>query len=352
MSPEMPTRSIGSSTIEASVVGLGTWAIGGWMWGGTDEADSVAADPGLARRGRLADRHRSGLRPGPRGGDRRQGDQGTPRQGGAGDEVRPRLAHAAGQSLLRLRQRAGAPIPRQGVDRPRGRAEPAGASARTTSISTSPTGRIRRRPIEETMETLVMLRDQGKIRSIGASNLSEDDLRSLCGDRLARRDPGGVLDGQARHRDDAAAHRGRGRHLDAELLLAGARAPLGHGWDRSGRSPATTSARDNPRFSLANRAKVDSPHGGDRARSPKRTGPRKAQVVIAWTLQQPGITFALCGARNPDQARENARAGRIRLSTDEVDAIERCRDDPSDEPRRLRRTRWSTRTEHRLRGRV
>ena len=95
-----------------------------------------------------------------------------------------------------------------------------------------------------------------------------------------------------------------------------------------------------------------SPHGGDRARGRRRTGPRKAQVVIAWTLQQPGITFALCGARNPDQARENARAGRIRLSTDEVDAIERCRDDPSDESRRLRRTRWSTRTEHRLGGRV
>ena len=43
MSLEMPTRPIGSSTIEASVVGLGTWAIGGWMWGGTDEADSIAA---------------------------------------------------------------------------------------------------------------------------------------------------------------------------------------------------------------------------------------------------------------------------------------------------------------------
>src|SRR5271155_1295772 len=25
-----------------SKVGLGTWAIGGWMWGGTDEAESIA----------------------------------------------------------------------------------------------------------------------------------------------------------------------------------------------------------------------------------------------------------------------------------------------------------------------
>jgi aryl-alcohol dehydrogenase-like predicted oxidoreductase len=50
-------------------------------------------------------------------------------------------------------------------------------------------------------------------------------------------------------------------------------------------------------------------------------GATKAQVVIAWTLQQPGITFALCGARNPDQARENAGAGRIRLSIDDINAI-------------------------------
>ena len=38
-----------------------------------------------------------------------------------------------------------------------------------------------------------------------------------------------------------------------------------------------------------------------------------AQIVIAWTLAQPGITFALCGARNPEQALDNARAGEIAL---------------------------------------
>ncbi|RUZ51830.1 aldo/keto reductase, partial [Mesorhizobium sp. M7A.F.Ca.CA.004.05.2.1] len=30
-------RQIGKSGISASAVGLGTWAIGGWVWGGTDE---------------------------------------------------------------------------------------------------------------------------------------------------------------------------------------------------------------------------------------------------------------------------------------------------------------------------
>jgi hypothetical protein len=28
-------------SLQASRIALGTWAIGGWMWGGTDEAESI-----------------------------------------------------------------------------------------------------------------------------------------------------------------------------------------------------------------------------------------------------------------------------------------------------------------------
>jgi aryl-alcohol dehydrogenase-like predicted oxidoreductase len=34
----MEQIEIGTSGLSASRIGLGTWAIGGWMWGGTDEA--------------------------------------------------------------------------------------------------------------------------------------------------------------------------------------------------------------------------------------------------------------------------------------------------------------------------
>lgn len=37
----METRTFGNTDIQVTPVGLGTWAIGGWMWGGTDEAQSV-----------------------------------------------------------------------------------------------------------------------------------------------------------------------------------------------------------------------------------------------------------------------------------------------------------------------
>src|SRR5690606_35682232 len=43
MDHQQLTRPIGQSGIEASAVGLGTWAIGGWMWGGTDRDRSIRA---------------------------------------------------------------------------------------------------------------------------------------------------------------------------------------------------------------------------------------------------------------------------------------------------------------------
>lgn len=39
----MQRRSLGKSGFELSTIGLGTWAIGGHMWGGQDEAESIEA---------------------------------------------------------------------------------------------------------------------------------------------------------------------------------------------------------------------------------------------------------------------------------------------------------------------
>jgi methylglyoxal reductase len=49
-----------------------------------------------------------------------------------------------------------------------------------------------------------------------------------------------------------------------------------------------------------------------------------AQVVIAWTLEQPGVTHALVGGRNPKQALENAAGGDLMLSADELKQIDQA----------------------------
>ena len=43
-----------------------------------------------------------------------------------------------------------------------------------------------------------------------------------------------------------------------------------------------------------------------------------SQLVIRWTIEQPGITVALVGARNATQAIENAKANDIKLSKEEL----------------------------------
>jgi len=46
-----------------------------------------------------------------------------------------------------------------------------------------------------------------------------------------------------------------------------------------------------------------------------------AQLVLRWTVQQPGITAVLAGARNAEQAVSNAQALHFELSTDELTFI-------------------------------
>jgi aryl-alcohol dehydrogenase-like predicted oxidoreductase len=47
-----------------------------------------------------------------------------------------------------------------------------------------------------------------------------------------------------------------------------------------------------------------------------------AQLVIRWTIQRPGITIALVGARDARQAVQNARAGQVELTGEEITFID------------------------------
>lgn len=49
-----------------------------------------------------------------------------------------------------------------------------------------------------------------------------------------------------------------------------------------------------------------------------------AQLVIRWTIDQPGITTALCGAKRPEQIRENAEAMKVQISKEQHERIEKA----------------------------
>lgn len=46
------------------------------------------------------------------------------------------------------------------------------------------------------------------------------------------------------------------------------------------------------------------------------------QVVLHWTIRQPGITAALCGASTPEQIRNNARAAELALADAQIATVD------------------------------
>lgn len=50
-------------------------------------------------------------------------------------------------------------------------------------------------------------------------------------------------------------------------------------------------------------------------------GATLAQLVLKWTIERPGITVALAGARNAVQSVQNAKAADLKLSEDELKFI-------------------------------
>lgn len=51
-------------------------------------------------------------------------------------------------------------------------------------------------------------------------------------------------------------------------------------------------------------------------------GATVAQVVLNWTIQRPGISMALCGAKRPDQIRDNAAAMNWKLTPEQIARID------------------------------
>ena len=318
MSGAMLTRALGETGMSATAVGLGTWPIGGWMWGGTDEARSVGAiqasvDEGIT----LIDT--------------------APAYGqGVAEEIVGRALKGRRHEVLLVSKCGlvwhtrkgnhffdvdGRPVHRYlGADSIVFEVEQSLRRLNTDYIDLYITHwQDQTTPIAETMAALEGLKSAGKIRSIGASNTSPEELEAYiaAGSLDALQEEYSML-----KRDIETTLLPVCRDHGVSTLSYSS---LGLGLLAGKIGPERTFGgddlrKDNPRFSVANREKVArfltaiAPIGEAHDATP-------AQIIIAWTLQQPGITFSLCGARNADQARENAKAGRVALTAGDLDAI-------------------------------
>jgi methylglyoxal reductase len=314
----MRYRPLGHSGIEASVVAFGAWAVGGWFWGGADDEDSVAAirsalDAGIT----LIDTAPAyGL-------GRSEEIVGKAIQGRRDEVV---LATKCGmvwhtEKGTHFLDELGKPIHRYlGPESVRYEVEQSLRRLQTDMIDLYQTHwQDETTPIEETMATLLDLKQEGKIRAIGVSNATIQQMDEYR--------QSGSLD------SDQEKYSMLDRALDSEQLPYCERnniamlaySPLARGL-LTGKVPVDREfAEDdlraqNPRFRPAKRQEILDFLEEIRPVADAH-GATFAQLAIAWTLAQPGLTHALVGARNPRQALENAAAGDIVLTEPELVAI-------------------------------
>jgi aryl-alcohol dehydrogenase-like predicted oxidoreductase len=319
----MVYKQLGASDLQLPVVSFGAWAIGGWMWGGTDDQAAVRAIQkgvdlgvtcidtapaygmghseevvGKAIRGRQDEviiATKCGLR-----WDLTEGEFFFHTKDNAGNDLAMHRNLKADSIKYECEQSLG----RLGVDT---------IDLYQCHWPDSTT------PLAETMGALLDLQREGKIRAIGVSNFTPAMMAECM--------KAGVLD--STQPPYSALHRG----IESDVLPfcvdhnigVMAYSPIAQGlltgkvtMDRV--FPEGDLRQDKPWFQPGNRRRVL-----DMLENVKPIaeghGATLAQVFIAWTVAQPGITTVLVGARSESQVAENAKAGALKLSGDELRTI-------------------------------
>ena len=287
----MDTVKIPGTELAPSRIGLGTWAIGGWMWGGTDFKLSIrticaAIDAGIT----LIDT--------------------APAYG------RGRAEEIVGETLARSGRRDGVVIATKvGLEWRRNGDVVRNASRRRIQKEiVESLRRLRtdvidiyqvhwpdpRVPIEETAEALRTLYEAGQIRAIGVSNFSTEQMdrfREIAPLHVAQ-PPYNVFERDAETdvlpyclRDGIAT-------LTYGALCRGL---LSGRMRRATRFFGDDIRRTDPKFQPPRYAQYLRAVDALERFARERFGKSALALAVRWVLDQPGVGVALWGARSPEQ---------------------------------------------------
>lgn len=310
-------RTLGDTDLELSVITFGAWALGGWLWGGTQKNDPTKAIHAAQDHGvtsidtapvygqghsekvvgeAISDIPRDELQILTKYGNRwdtQKGEFSFSTKDNEGNDI-DIYRYAGKESVIKecedsLRRLGTDYIDLYQIHWP------------------DPTT-----PIPETMEAVAQLKEQGKIREAAVCNYSVEQMQeaeqsvSLASNQV----PYSML-----LRDIEEEVVPYCKEQNKGIL---AYSPLQRGI-------LTGKMKVGQEFSDGD-GRTDSPYYSDE--NIRRTNrflnaiepvanehnATLAQLTIAWTLAQPGITIALVGARNEQQATQNAQAANISLS--------------------------------------
>jgi aryl-alcohol dehydrogenase-like predicted oxidoreductase len=317
-------RNLGDSGIEVSAIAFGAWAIGGFMWGGNDDQEAIRAIQhgydldvttidtapiyGMGLSEELVGKAIQG---------KRERFQILTKFGikwktkGSREQFRSQKEYEELMKQIYL-------------------------SARKESVIQECEDSLRRlntdyidyyqhhrpaedAPVEEVMEALEKLKDQGKIRAGGVSNYNLDQMKKA--NRRFRIETNQLPYSMVK------------RDIESDIIPwvlqtnkgVIAYSPLQRGVltgkYTSGTQLAEGDHRKNSRYFKAENISKINDFLGKIEPIARDHNASLAQLVLYWTIHQPGITMALAGARNPQQVEDNARAADIRLSDQEMKII-------------------------------
>jgi aryl-alcohol dehydrogenase-like predicted oxidoreductase len=174
-------------------------------------------------------------------------------------------------------------------------------------------------PVSETMEALNRLLDQGKILAAGVSNYDVPLMEEAAKVTV-------VASNQVKYSM-------LDRNIEKEVVPWCIRNDVGilaysplHRGLLTGKFDAGHKFRDGdaraglPWFRKENMIRVNKFLDSLRPLAETK-GASLSQLVLRWTMQQPGITCVLAGARSPEQVEDNAGAMRFSLQDDELEFI-------------------------------
>jgi aryl-alcohol dehydrogenase-like predicted oxidoreductase len=320
----MEYRKLGTSSFEVSAICFGAWAAGGWMWGGNDHNDSVKAilaayDLGVTSidtapaygqgvseevvgeaiknipRDKVQILTKYGLR-----WDMKKGKFHFSSKDNDGNDI-DLYKYAGHEGIIKECEDS---LRRLGTD-----------YIDLYQIHwADPTT-----PIEETMNTVAQLVKQGKVRYAGVCNYDAEQLQEaqrfieLVSDQV----PYSMVN---RRIETSVVPYCRQNNLS---ILA--YSPLERGLLTGKIKPAHQFAEGDHRPGLNSYKKENIARTNVFLEKIKPLAKEKnvslSQLVIRWTIEQPGITTALVGARNPIQAIENAKAIEVKLDKGEISFI-------------------------------
>lgn len=320
----MEYRKLGHSDLTISVVTFGAWAAGGWMWGGTERTEAVKAiqagfDLGVTSID-TAPIYGQGLSEEIVG----EAIKGTPR-----DKIQILTKYGMswsgtkGQLFFHSRNNEGQPIDIYRYAGKDGIIRECEDSLRRLGTDYIDLYQIHwadpATPVQETMEAVAQLIKDGKVRYAGVCNydlaLMKEAAKyiNLVSDQV----PYSMVK----------------RDIETNLvpyLIENNKSVLAY--SPLQRGLLTGKIKPGHQFSDGD-TRVDQPYYSDKNiwlinafldKIKPLAADKNAtlgQLVIRWTIEQPGITIALVGARNAAQAIENANAAQLTLSADETSFI-------------------------------